>query len=87
MTELLSQSISSEQVCNRTASLCDSLGVIASLTHLEVELQDVLDDGIWREAAIFSHEVGQGVVTVDGGSGSQEQGIVELQQFVATHFL
>ena len=64
-----------------------ALAIHLQRASLEVEFQNVLDVGVGREAAVLAHEVGQGVVPVDGGPGRQEHGVVELQELVAAHFL
>ena len=57
------------------------------LFYLEVELKYVLDVGVGREAPVLPHEEGESVVAVDGGALGEEDGVVELHQLVAAHFL
>ena len=63
------------------------IGQCSLVKYLEVELQDVLDVGIGREATVLPHEEGESIVTVNGSTLGQEDGVVEFHQLMTTQFL
>jgi hypothetical protein len=57
------------------------------LSDLAVELEDLLDVGLFREAAVLAHVVSERVVPVGLVSLFEERRVVEAHIFAAGHVL